>query len=364
MHSEALGLPSDKFDIVHQATVDGDATWSVGQWKGHRFHEVRCITHADKRPILLEFDDVFIHGPDRTISSASECAVYHVGFPFSSLTASPTTSVTSLPVKEIRQAGMLSMLQANFFHMLVDESQQTSLGRLFDAWPHGHTPFLVGVDKMIGVVMPHLAVPVEDLVPYLPGDTVYHVEKLFVTDWEFVENDGAARHTEDYFMPAQPELRVLRHVLTQGVELPSNTGARTVVFVNRDPANTRQRSLSGFQHIVNELRRTAARHGAIVHLHDDSKPLSAQIQTFHSASVVVGPHGAGLANVLFCQPGTAVIELPTFPFKPSVYAMISAALQLQYFRRRRCSGWGCSGPATRTAARPEQRLGRPHLARA
>ena len=29
---------------------------------------------------------------------------------------------------------------------------------------------------------------------------------------------------------------------------------------------------------------------------------------FHSAVVVVGPHGAGLANVYFSQPGTYVLE--------------------------------------------------------
>jgi capsular polysaccharide biosynthesis protein len=34
-----------------------------------------------------------------------------------------------------------------------------------------------------------------------------------------------------------------------------------------------------------------------------------QIQLFHSAEVIVAPHGAGLANVMFCSPGTKVIEI-------------------------------------------------------
>lgn len=34
-----------------------------------------------------------------------------------------------------------------------------------------------------------------------------------------------------------------------------------------------------------------------------------QVRLFRNAEVIVSPHGAGLANVLFCRPGTRVIEL-------------------------------------------------------
>jgi capsular polysaccharide biosynthesis protein len=37
--------------------------------------------------------------------------------------------------------------------------------------------------------------------------------------------------------------------------------------------------------------------------------LAEQIRVFRGARLVVGPHGAGLANVAFCRPGTAVYEL-------------------------------------------------------
>lgn len=34
-----------------------------------------------------------------------------------------------------------------------------------------------------------------------------------------------------------------------------------------------------------------------------------QVKTFRSASLVIGPHGAGLSNIVFCRPGTRIYEL-------------------------------------------------------
>ena len=44
-------------------------------------------------------------------------------------------------------------------------------------------------------------------------------------------------------------------------------------------------------------------------LHLEDLTWSQQIAAFRSAKVIVAPHGAGLANMVFCQSGTKVIEL-------------------------------------------------------
>lgn len=36
-----------------------------------------------------------------------------------------------------------------------------------------------------------------------------------------------------------------------------------------------------------------------------------QIDIFSSAKVIISPNGAGLANIMFCQPGTKIIQLFT-----------------------------------------------------
>ena len=40
-----------------------------------------------------------------------------------------------------------------------------------------------------------------------------------------------------------------------------------------------------------------------------TKPLTDHIQMFSGAAVVVGPHGAGFANIVFCAEDTGVIEI-------------------------------------------------------
>ena len=47
----------------------------------------------------------------------------------------------------------------------------------------------------------------------------------------------------------------------------------------------------------------------------EAMPLLEQVALFQQAECVVGPHGAGLTNLVFCRPGTQVVEIGT-PYRP------------------------------------------------
>ena len=47
----------------------------------------------------------------------------------------------------------------------------------------------------------------------------------------------------------------------------------------------------------------------------ETMPLAKQVALFQRAECVVGPHGAGLTNLLFCRSGTQVVEIGT-PYRP------------------------------------------------
>jgi capsular polysaccharide biosynthesis protein len=60
------------------------------------------------------------------------------------------------------------------------------------------------------------------------------------------------------------------------------------------------------------------------------RPLDEQVELFSRAEIVVGPHGGGLSNVVFCRPGTAVVELYADDYVNPVFWGISNHLGLRH----------------------------------
>jgi capsular polysaccharide biosynthesis protein len=56
-----------------------------------------------------------------------------------------------------------------------------------------------------------------------------------------------------------------------------------------------------------------------------------KIQLFHTAEVIVSPHGAGLTNLVFCNPGTRVIELFPATYLMPCFYIISQHMNLDYY---------------------------------
>jgi hypothetical protein len=122
--------------------------------------------------------------------------------------------------------------------------------------------------------------------------------------------------------------------------LPSvdTSGPRRRIFITRGPsANNRT--------VVNEdalLALLAARDFEAV----DPGALSVveQIRTFATASVIVAPHGAALANLMFASPGASVVELvPAGCLLPDFWRLACGVPSLTY---RYLSAWG--GPSRPT----------------
>ncbi len=62
----------------------------------------------------------------------------------------------------------------------------------------------------------------------------------------------------------------------------------------------------------------------------ESKSMEEQTQCFASAHQIIGPHGAGLSNLVFCSPGTKVIEVFSPNYVETHYWVLSNALDLDY----------------------------------
>lgn len=65
-------------------------------------------------------------------------------------------------------------------------------------------------------------------------------------------------------------------------------------------------------------------------LSDIDRTVDEQIRLFQEAAVVVGPHGAGFTNLLWCEPGTKVLEFFNGGYTPPYFYYISQILGLEY----------------------------------
>ena len=63
----------------------------------------------------------------------------------------------------------------------------------------------------------------------------------------------------------------------------------------------------------------------------ESLPISKQIDLLAKAEVVISPHGAGLTNIIFCSPGTKIIEIFSPIYVIRTYWVICNHCQLDYY---------------------------------
>lgn len=62
-----------------------------------------------------------------------------------------------------------------------------------------------------------------------------------------------------------------------------------------------------------------------------SMPVAEQSELFHSADVIVAPHGAGLANIVFCKPETKIVEIFAPKHINPCYWFLSNCMSLDYY---------------------------------
>jgi hypothetical protein len=126
-------------------------------------------------------------------------------------------------------------------------------------------------------------------------------------------------NNDSWFFLNQADVQSVRRHITS--RLPPPTGPPKRLYISR----------SGRRRVLNEdaLVQMLDRYGFEV-VPDQPRPVAEQVALYQNASVVLGPHGASFANVLFCQPGTHLIELFAPGYVPEFFRYLAHLLQLPY----------------------------------
>ncbi|SKB62110.1 Protein of unknown function [Salegentibacter holothuriorum] len=66
-------------------------------------------------------------------------------------------------------------------------------------------------------------------------------------------------------------------------------------------------------------------------IEDKTRTVKEQMEIYSSADVIIGPHGASFANILWCRPNTILIEMFSNRYYPPFFKYLANVLKLKYY---------------------------------
>ncbi|MEK8127118.1 glycosyltransferase family 61 protein [Paenibacillus filicis] len=199
--------------------------------------------------------------------------------------------------------GRLNLLQQS--GIKVDKYVINRRSRIF--WdsgdPDGPRPFQEQSLRMLGIGPDQIIETNEN----------FHLKAGHVVVMSHTERHGYPKWASDF----------LRKVFLFDRGLDVNGPGSEYVYISRLKANRRR--ILNEQDVIDLL---TARGFKIYTLEEMS--MDEQIRLFNNARVIVGPHGAGLANITFCRPGTSIVEIFTPNWIKDCYWRISSHCNLDY----------------------------------
>ncbi|MCU0543367.1 MAG: glycosyltransferase family 61 protein [Oscillatoriaceae cyanobacterium Prado104] len=150
-----------------------------------------------------------------------------------------------------------------------------------------------------------LGIPESSLIDSRDRDTTYHAECAVVGN------------NQDWYFPSPYDLNLLR--------------SKFCPQENIKPYRKLYLSRKSRRQVINEAQvREVLQEFDFEIVEDADRSVDEQIRLFAEAAVIVGPHGAAFTNLLWCQPGTKVMEFFYAGYTPPFYYYICQILGLEY----------------------------------
>ena len=202
----------------------------------------------------------------------------------------------------------------NYFHWLTQPGLAPLFLQSYFNLP-GHQQLAIAVSHRPRQRLPHFVEPLLSFIaPETPRLTSLAIASS--TSCQF----ALQQHDSDVFVsPAQ--LKWLRTMCLSRVRSSCRPWRR--IYLSR--ANAKTRRCLNEQQLIQALAPFGFRPYCL-----ESLPFEAQLRLFSESSVVVGPHGAGFANMIACAPSAAIIELLPRPGNFTHYYAMADRLDLQH----------------------------------
>ncbi|KAJ3288465.1 hypothetical protein HDU79_004822 [Rhizoclosmatium sp. JEL0117] len=162
-----------------------------------------------------------------------------------------------------------------------------------------------------------------------PSGRRYHFTKgLYLIDWIHHRDDqfgSVANSLWSVYWPPQESLRRVQSFFTSQTKPAATYADRTVVYISR----TGIRNFPNEDELVKVLKERLGVDR--VRIHRGTESLLEQAQMFSEARVVVGAHGAGLANYVHTRQFSALVQVPMDPQVEFCFSHLVAALEGRHY---------------------------------
>ncbi|KAI8616140.1 hypothetical protein BC830DRAFT_223276 [Chytriomyces sp. MP71] len=164
-----------------------------------------------------------------------------------------------------------------------------------------------------------------------PGSTRYHFKKgLHLVDWMHAQDDVHETLSKNLWSAYWPPREIHHNLRAFFYKALMARNKMPVVHVDDTDGAivyvSRINSVRGFPNELELLDYLKGRFGDRFQIHTGQEAQLDQVAMFARARVVVGTHGAGLANYVFAQPGAALVFVPMDPLIEFCFGHIVAAM--------------------------------------
>ena len=170
------------------------------------------------------------------------------------------------------------------------------------------------------------------IIPFidLQQSVIFAEELYFATEWPHCRRENPHAGGE----PTEYPFEVMEPLRQSFIPLSKQTShAMSIVVIDRGRQN---RHLREHEQLVAALRLNFKDYAVEefgMQMWD--KPFEEHVKLFNRAAVVVGPHGAGFANLVFCRSGTGVVEIgfdsKAIMSMDEMYFKLAVGLHLRYW---------------------------------
>ena len=188
-------------------------------------------------------------------------------------------------------------LAFNFYHSLIEQITRAVAYRAF-LQAHPHVAVHVGQEK------PEFASVVLNMFgihnPVVSGDI--RAKRIYIPQGGGCHNP----HTASVQLAAQYFHQFTEKHLLQRSTMTSQPHRRFIVLIKRTT-----RALVNHEAVLGLVHDLAARTQRDVYVYDDRNlpSFNDSVALFYRSDVIIGPHGAGLTNMIFSRPATFVVEI-------------------------------------------------------